>query len=105
MNWVDTTINLGTIPTGKTVKFEYIATKDLKIKSIKPNCGSCTTVGKYKDGILPVSFKPGSVPKHLKERQDFYLTTNFIKVVYKDRQGETLTFKAVVKDGTKSFKI
>lgn len=98
MSWETNRIDLGIIKQNSTIRFDFHSLYPLDIETIKPGCGGCTVVGKYRNRILPVTYKPGAIPKHIirKPQFKFQVVTKTIKIIYKDGNVETLYFTAQI---------
>lgn len=91
--WKQTLIDLGSIKEKKKVKFNFESLVPLDILKAKPGCANCTTIGKYENNLLPITFKPGSISKHLKNSIGYQDFRKSVILYYKDGTKEILKFK------------
>jgi len=99
MKWKNARIELGRIKQKKKVKIIFEAIDpNLILEDYKPTCSACTTIDKYEEGKLYVTYTPSRVPKHLIKTKNIkeYYSTKGITVTYEDGSKETLVFKAIV---------
>lgn len=93
--WESRELFLGRIKEGTEKVFSFNVTEGNteNIETVKPGCGSCTTIKSVGKESVLVSFKPGSFPFHLKrEGKKSYRTSKAITIIYKDSTSEALTF-------------
>jgi len=91
MEWKNRVIDLGIVKQTNKVIIEFEATSIISnVGKVSTSCGCTKAV--IKDSKVVVTYKPGSIPIHLKEMTTF---KNII-IYYKDGSQDILTFNAKV---------
>ena len=92
--------NLGEVKAGEVQKFSIGISKTKEIKNIHISCG-CTKVQPTfiprpePIKVLKVSYTPGAIPQHLKER-GWYKAEQKVTLTYEDNNQFRLIFNAKV---------
>lgn len=92
--WKNNNLDIGKVQENRKKVFKFEAKEELKIKEIKPGCGSCTTIKGVTPTELTVEYRAGSIPVHLvKSGTKELFITKSILVSYEDGSLEKLYFK------------
>lgn len=96
--WKETVKNIGHIQEGQKVQVIFETVKDISdiVEEFYPRCGSCTSVEKYENNKLYLSYKANAIPYHLEFQNQ--PVRKFIDVYYKDGSIDTLEIIGVIKN-------
>lgn len=95
--WRQRQINLGDTNVGEKRKFSFMSTGELpEIETITASCGCTTPEYNKEEGVLIVNFKAGKIPKHLQGKQNYYNTSKYITVFYKNGLKDVLSFTSKI---------
>lgn len=99
MEWESKNIDLGTVreKITKEIIFKIKGEVTKKISNLDSSCGCSLPKWDEEKGELKVIYTPGSVPKHLLDKeQEFYKSSKSIYIKYEDDTNDVLTFTAKV---------
>jgi len=98
MNWENILINLGNVKEKSRTVFKFKSVRPLDIEKVKPSCGACTYYKKYnpETGELKVTFKSGSLPKHLAINPGYQYVRKALTVTYTSGEVEVISFTAKI---------
>lgn len=94
--WENKNLNLGKVKEYSSINihFELLESKNYEnIESVRPCCGSCTTIKSIDSQGIKAVFDVGEIPAHLNNVWEF---NKCITIYYKDGNSEVLTFKGKV---------
>lgn len=95
--WTKTNIDVGKVKENTKTEIIFQANEKLQIKNVKPGCGGCTTVKAITDNSIVITYKAGSIPKHLElQGTKDLLFTKSITVTYIDNSIDQLFFKGKI---------
>lgn len=92
--WKNNNVDIGKVKENSKTILKFETKEELKIKEVKPGCGSCTTIKGVTPTELIVEYKAGTIPTHLTKlgTKELFITKNIL-VSYEDGSLEKLYFK------------
>lgn len=91
--WQSKVVKLGRLKNNTRKVFTFLSNGTEPVKHFRPTCDSCTTIKSWKEGVLTVEFKTGSVPIHLGREYD---VEKKIIVIYESGEADILVFTATI---------
>ena len=88
-------LNIGEVEEGSYKEFVIKLDGSKKIESIRPLCGSCTTVKGYSDNDILLSFRADYIPYHIES--DKWDLVKKVEVYYEDYTMEVIYFNVTIK--------